>query len=79
MQHPPILAQWLQSAGFTNRKEGKAREARQSAGFRGKCFNCDGPHMARHCPDKKSIICYRCGMEGHVAARCSGSSNQGNE
>ena len=67
------------AAGYTSRKEGKAREPRLGVGFRGKCFNCNGPHMARHCPDKKPIICYKCGLEGHVASRCVGSSNQGNE
>ena len=26
--------------------------------------------MMRYCRDKKGIVCYRCGKEGHVASRC---------
>ena len=42
--------------------------------FRGKCFNPDGPHMARNCPikktEKRSYTCSRCGEEGHFANQC---------
>ena len=38
--------------------------------FRGKCFRCDGPHMARECPDKKTISCYVCGEDGHMSYTC---------
>ena len=69
------------AVGGGNRKDVKPRESRQGAGFRGKCYNCDGPHMARNCPERKVITCYRCGIEGHVAAKCGSGSgnNQGNE
>ena len=39
-----------------------------SGGFRGKCFECGGPHMVRYCTAKtpRAIRCYRCGREGHI-------------
>ena len=43
--------------------------------FRGKCFSCGGPHMARLCPDKKPISCYTCGKEGHMSYSCESSGN----
>ena len=50
-----------------------------SGGFRGKCFECGGPHMARYCTAKtpRAIRCYRCGREGHIAVYCG--KGQGNE
>ena len=44
--------------------------AADSSGFKGKCFKCDDPHMARFCPQKKPIVCYKCGEEGHISTRC---------
>ena len=41
--------------------------------FKGKCFKCEGPHMARECPEKperKAVICYQCGEEGHISYYC---------
>ena len=43
--------------------------------FKGKCFSCGGPHMARMCPDKKPIVCYTCGKEGHMSYSCESSGN----
>ena len=40
-----------------------------NSGFRGKCFKCEGPHMAKDCPDKK-ITCFKCGGEGHLSYNC---------
>ena len=45
-------------------------------GFRGRCFRCNGPHMARHCKEPRPpIVCYRCNKAGHIASQCV----QGNE
>ena len=41
----------------------------EDTGFRGKCFTCGGPHMAKSCPEKK-IKCYSCGREGHMSYNC---------
>lgn len=45
--------------------------------FKGQCYNCGGPHMARFCKERKGVVCYRCGTEGHIAPQCS--QNQGND
>lgn len=45
--------------------------------FKGQCYNCGGPHMARYCKDRKGVVCYRCGTEGHIALQCN--QNQGND
>lgn len=45
--------------------------------FKGQCYTCGGPHMARYCKERKSVVCYRCGVEGHIAPKCN--QNQGNE
>ena len=40
-------------------------------GFKGRCFRCGGPHMARDCKEPKPhITFYRFGKEGHKAYRC---------
>lgn len=38
--------------------------------FRGKCYRCGGPHMARSCKDSRGIICYKCGVAGHISTQC---------
>ena len=54
-------------------QEGRERASKTpppgSGGFRGKCFECGGPHMVRYCTVKspRAIRCYRCGQEGHIA------------
>ena len=45
-----------------------------------KCFRCNGPHMIINCPEKpeKRFICFNCGGEGHMAARCNVKQSSGN-
>ena len=49
--------------------------------FKGKCFECEGPHMAKYCPEKKRIICYICRKQGHTSTVCPDNvkRSQGNE
>ena len=37
--------------------------------FQGKCFICEGPHIAKNCPNKK-VKCYTCAKEGHMSYEC---------
>ena len=52
-----------------------------SGSFRGKCFECGGPHMAQHCTVKtpRDIRSYHCVREGHIAVYCGKGQGQGNE
>lgn len=43
--------------------------------FRGACYRCGGPHMARNCVKAQPIVCFKCDKEGHIARQCP---NQGN-
>ena len=55
-----------------NRKLSRGDRGRSEVGqtgFRGKCFVCEGSHMARNCPDRK-VKCYRCNEEGHMSYNC---------
>ena len=42
----------------------------ERGGFRGNCFRCEGPHMAKNIPDKKTSSCFSCGKEGHMSYNC---------
>lgn len=47
-------------------------------GFKGRCFRCGGPHMARECKEPRPpITCYRCGKEGHMAYHCEQGNGRG--
>ena len=43
---------------------------KNSGSFRGKCFVCEGPHMARNCREKIAVKYYKCGKEGHLSYTC---------
>ena len=66
-------------------QEGRERASKTplpgSWGFRGKCFECGGPRMARYCTVKtpRATQCYRFGWEGHIAVYCGKGQGQGNE
>ena len=51
------------------------RDGNESS-FRGKCFRCNGPHMALFCTERKAVTCYRCGEEGHISTHCTKSGNE---
>lgn len=54
------------------RKMASKQEERK---FKGQCYVCGGPHMARQCTERKPVTCYKCGKEGHISPQCY----QGNE
>ena len=51
-------------------KEGFGTRSGESRSFKGQCYRCGGPHMVRNCKDRKGIVCYRCGQDGHIASQC---------
>lgn len=68
----------LSGSGYSNDESSSGSNSR-SGGFKGKCFRCEGPHMARVCPEKnKQIICYKCRKVGHISTVCT-EKVQGNE
>ena len=60
-------------------KENSGTRACESRSFKGQCYRCGGPHMIRFCKEKKSIVCHRCGKEGHIASRCAVESSKGKD
>ena len=46
--------------------------ANEERSFKGRCFKCDGPHMARFCKNK--VRCFRCNTLGHVMRDCEQSA-----
>ena len=59
----------IKYSGNKSDSRSESTDAGKQSVFRGRCFKCDGPHMARHCPDRK-IICFKCGAEGHLSYNC---------
>lgn len=45
--------------------------------FKGQCYRCGGPHMARFCKEQRVIVCYRCNKPGHMANQCDQGNEQG--
>ena len=79
---PVVLSSEVGAVALSRRHEPPRR---QETGLRGgragfrpgprpgvRCFNCNGPHYVRDCPNK-TVKCYACGQEGHVASQCSGN------
>ena len=64
---------------WTNGRPGASAPSNGSDkfGFKGKCFRCEGPHMARDCPEKRVISCYTCGEPGHMSFDCPKRATQG--
>lgn len=63
------------SQGVSSSRDDQSSKTGEPRGFKGRCFRCNGPHMARDCKEPRpAITCYRCGKEGHIASRC----DQGN-
>lgn len=72
-QQAPQQSQWVSSL-----QDQQWSKRGGTGSFKGRCFNCGGPHMARECKEPRpAIICYRCGKEGHIASRCDQGNGQG--
>lgn len=56
-------------SGNKSENRSDSTDGGKQSGFKGKCFKCDGPHMARNCPDRK-ISCFKCGVDGHMSYNC---------
>ena len=57
-------------------KEGRQKQGVERVNFKGKCFRCEGPHMARECPERRPVKCYACGQEGHISYNCPNSAGK---
>lgn len=66
------------TSGSDTSKGARPKFGGEKQGFRGKCFRCEGPHMARDCPDKKFVKCFACGEEGHMSYTCPANKGSGN-
>lgn len=45
--------------------------------FGGGCFVCAGPHLARSCPKREPVTCYKCGERGHISRQCRQGNGAG--
>ncbi len=34
------------------------------------CWECGGEHPAKFCKDKKPVVCWKCGKDGHISRDC---------
>lgn len=55
----------------------EASQRQRPHAFKGSCYRCGGPHMAKFCNNQveKEIVCYRCNEVGHIASRCGHAGN----
>lgn len=55
-------------AAVVKPSDNQASGERDDKSFKGRCFKCNGPHMARFCKEK--VVCFRCNKPGHVVRDC---------